>query len=268
MTYDAKTETGILIGLIVLFSLLGGVSLWRDQPPFITAFCLALVATACLYRFLGGVEGSRLTVASFKAGGSVAVFGAALWFANEQLAAGNPLINPAPSEWIAVDRIGTPIEVTIGQTTVSADTDLLTDAVWTIERHDDGLRVLANDVPLALVDQASLSAAGLFNYAGMAGNRRITFTGPLEQEKAADLYPPYPFWIEASNYHDNYNGYAIMDMTTDTAVATGLLVTKTFDVFSYEGRSYVVFVSRAVHNDPERAPWADFGFAELDLDVR
>ncbi len=86
MTVSVKAETKILIGLIAVFATLGGVSLWRDQPPAITAICVSLMATACLYRFLGGVEGSRLAVASFKAGGGAAVFGATLWFMNGQLA--------------------------------------------------------------------------------------------------------------------------------------------------------------------------------------
>ncbi|WP_238314828.1 hypothetical protein, partial [Methylobacterium crusticola] len=74
---------------------------------------------------------------------------------------------------------------------------------------------------LAKVDPESLHSIGLFNYASMASNRAILFTDPLEQGKEADLYPPYPFWIRADDFRDDYNGYSIMDMETDTAIATG-----------------------------------------------
>ncbi|MCY4645950.1 MAG: hypothetical protein OXE73_03640 [Gammaproteobacteria bacterium] len=157
MTVSVKAETQILLGLIALFSIGVAVSLWRDQPSVITAIGASLMVTACLYRFLRRVEGSRLAVASFKAGGSAAVFGAALWFVNGELLSLNPPISPAPTEWIAIDRTGKPFEVRIGQTAIPANTNLL--------------------------------------------------------------------------------------------------------------RTYVILVSRAAHNDPSQAPWADFGFAELELGV-
>ena len=268
MTIGVKAETQILLGLIALFSIGVAVSLWRDQPPVITAICASLMVTACLYRFLGGVEGSRLAVASFKAGGSAAVFGAALWFVNGELLSLNPPIDPAPSQWIAIDRTGKPVEVRIGQTAIPANTNLLRDAVWRVESRDGEIRAVTSDETLAKVDPESLHSIGLFNYASMANNRAILFTDPLEQGKEADLYPPYPFWIRADDFRDDYNGYSVMDMQTDTAIATGLLVTKTFQVFGYEGRTYVILVSRAAHNDPSRTPWAVFGFAELELGLR
>ena len=268
MTVSVKGETQILLGLIALFSIGVAVSLWQDQPPVITAICASLMVTACLYRFLGGVEGSRLAIASFKAGGSAAVFGAALWFVNGELLSLNPPINPAPSEWIAIDRTGKPVEVTIGQTAIPANTKLLRDVVWRVESRDGEIRAVTSEETLAKVDLKSLHSIGLFNYASMADNRIIKFTNPMEPGKEADLYPPYPFWIRADDFRDNYNGYSIMDMETDTAIATGLLVTRTFEVFSYEGRTYVILVSRATHDEPSRAPWAVFGFAELELGMR
>lgn len=265
---NVKAETQILLGLIALFSISVAVSLWLKAPPVITAISASLMVTACLYRFLGGVEGSRLSVASFKAGGSAAVFGAALWFVTDELRNHTRTVDPPATEWIAIDRSGKPVEVTIDQTTIPANTKLLEDAVWGVERRDGEIRAVTSDEALAKIDPESLRLVGLFNYASMPANRIIKFTDPLEPGKEADLYPPYPFWIRADNFRDNYNGYSILDMETDTVVATGLLVTKTFEVFGYEGRTYVIFVSRAAHNDPSRAPWAVFGFAELELGVR
>ena len=268
MTINVKGETQILLGLIALFSISVAVSLWLNAPPVITAISASLMVTACLYRFLGGVEGSRLSVASFKAGGSAAVFGAALWFVTDELRTHMRMIDPPATEWIAIDRSGKPVEVTINQTTIPANTKLLEDAVWDVELRDGEIRAVTSDETLAKVDPESLRLVGLFNYASMPANRVIKFTDPLEPGKEADLYPPYPFWIRADNFRDDYNGYSVMDMKTDTAIATGLLVTKTFEVFGYEGRTYVILVSRAAHSDPSRPPWAIFGFAELELGVR
>jgi len=269
MTVSVKVETRILIGLIAVFATLGGVSLWRDQPPAITAICVSLMATACLYRFLGGVEGSRLAVASFKAGGSAAVFGATLWFMNGQLAEQNPPIEPASSEWFAMDRTtGVPVEVTIGQVRLSPDTESLSDVEWRVERRDDAIRVVSGDAVLVRLDPESLGAIGLFDDARMADQRVIKFTNPLEQGRKADLYPPYPFEIEATSFGDDYNGYTVVDRKTGAEAKSGTLRTETFEVFSYENRSYVILVSEAVHNSPNRAPWAEFGFAELELEVR
>ncbi|MCY4645955.1 MAG: hypothetical protein OXE73_03670 [Gammaproteobacteria bacterium] len=270
MSIGVKAETQILLGLIALFSIGVAVSLWQDLPPVITAICASLMVTACLYRFLGGVEGSRLAVASFKAGGSAAVFGAVLWFVNDQLVnlRLNPQIDPAPTNWIAIDGTGTPVAVWIGQKEYPANTQLLRDAEWRVEIRDGEIRAVASDETLAKVDPQSLDSIGLFNDLSMADNRNIKFTNPLEPGKEADLYPPYPFWIRADDFRDNYNGYSIMDMETDTAIATGLLGTRTFEMFGYEGRTYVILVSQAGHNDPSRAPWAVFGFAEFELSVR
>ena len=269
MTVSVKAETKILIGLIAVFAILGGVSLWRDQPPVITAICVSLMATACLYRFLGGVEGSKFTVAAVKATGSGAAFAAILWFVNGELDKQNPPIEPATSEWFAMDRTtGVPVEVTIGQFRVSPDTESLSDVEWRVERRDEAIRVVSGDAILARLAPESLDSIGLFNYAGMSEGRVIKFTDPLEQGQEADLDPPYPFLIKATDFSDDYNRYSILDRETRAEAANGLLRTETFDVFSYEDRTYVIFVSEAVHNDPNREPWAEFGFAELELRIR
>ena len=226
------------------------------------------MATACLYRFLGGVEGSRLAVASFKAGGSAAVFGATLWFVTDQLEKHDPLIEPATSEWFAMDRAtGVPVEVTIGQNRVSPGTELLSDVEWRVESHDEVFRVVAGDAVLARLDPASLGAIGLFNEAGMAEQRVIKFTDRLEEGRTANLDPPYPFVIEAASLGDDYNDYIVLDRETGAEANTGTLRTETFDIFTYRDGIYVIFVPEAVHDDPDRAPWAEFGFAELKLSV-
>ena len=68
-----NVEKKIRLVLIALSSAGGAVSLGLDQPPVITAISFSLFVTACLYRFLGGVESSRLAVASFKATGGAAL---------------------------------------------------------------------------------------------------------------------------------------------------------------------------------------------------
>ena len=265
--FDAKAETKILLGMIVFFSAAGAVSLWLDQPPVVTAITFSLVITACLYRFLGGVEGSRLAVASFKAGGSAAVFGAALWYVTEQLVALNSTVQPPPDEWMAMDRNGAPVGIRIGQDSVLPDPSLLEDAVWSVENVGGAIRAVTGGRTLARIDLPSLGLIGLFNQVRMPDGRSIQFTGELAEGMEADLFPPYPFRIRATGFRDNYNGYAILGRDSDTVIVEDVLITRNFQVFSHNGEYFAVLVSRAVHNDPERAPWAVFGFAQLELSV-
>ena len=208
--FDAKAETKILLGMIVFFSAAGAVSLWLDQPPVVTAITFSLVITACLYRFLGGVEGSRLAVASFKAGGSAAVFGAALWYVTGQLVALNTTVQPPPAGWMAINGNGVPIGIRIGQDSVLPDPSLLEEAVWSVENVGGAIRAVTGGRTLARIDLPSLGLIGLFNQVRMPDGRSIQFTGELAEGMEADLFPPYPFRIRATGFRDNYNGYAIL----------------------------------------------------------
>ena len=262
-----NTETKILLGLIVLFSLGATAALRFDQPPILTAVTLGLAITACLYRFLGGVEGSRLAVASFKAGGSVAVFFGATWFVNSELVkAGVPTVHPASTEWVAIDRSGAPVDVVVGEESLSSDTSLLEDAVWSAVRDGGGIRAAAGDAALARIDLESLGSLGLFNQVRMPDGMAIHVTGELPAGEVADLFPPYAFSLHATGYRDDYNGYQIIDRSGDM-VDEGFLITKNFKLFTYKGSHFLVFVSRAVHNDPEREPFAVFGVAQLEMSV-
>ena len=262
-----NTETKIVLVLIAVFSAGGAVSLWLDQPPVITAISFSLLVTACLYRFFGGVEGSRLTVASFKASGGVAVFGATLWYVNDQLAARSPIVEPAPAEWMALDRTGTPIDVRIGQDSIISDPSVLAEAVWNAASVDGTFRAAAEDRTLARIDPASLGVLGLFNEVRMPTGRTIQFTEELTAGMEADLFPPYPFRLRATGFRDNYNAYSILSRDDGSVVDEDVLITKNFKVFAYDGQYFAIFVAWAVHNDPEREPWAVFGFAQLELSV-
>ncbi len=110
-------------------------------------------------------------------------------------------------------------------------------------------------------------AAGLFNQVRMPDGRAIRFTGELAPDMEADLFPPYPFRIRATDFRDNYNGYVILGRDGDTVLVEDVLITKTFKAFGHNGEYFAVLVSRAVHNDPDREPWAVFGFAQLELSV-
>lgn len=262
-----NVETRILLGLIVLFSAATAVSLWLNQPPVITAISVGLVVTACLYRFLGGVQGSTFKMATFKASGSVAVLSAAVWYVNGQLVALDPAIEPAPVGWMAMDRTGTPIDIRIGQDSIVSDPSLLEDAVWSAVSGGGTFRVAAGDRTLARIDPASLRAVGLFNQVRMPSGRAIQFTQELAVGMVDDLFPAYPFRIRATGFRDDYNGYSILSRDDDSVVDEDALITRNFKVFAYNGQLFAVFVARAIHNDPDKEPWAVFGFAQLEMDV-
>ena len=261
-----NVETGILLGLISLFIIGGAVSLGLDQPPIITAVSVGLVITAILYRFLGGVEGSTFRVATFKASGSAAVLAVAVWYVNGQLVALNPAIEPAPVEWMAMDRTGAPVDIRIGQDSLTSDPSVLADAVWSAASAGGTFRVAAGDKTLARIDPASLDSVGLFNQVTMPSGRAIRFTEQLAAGMEDDLLP-YPFRIRAISFRDEYNRYAILSRDDDSVVDEDALIKQNFKVFAHNGQSFLVFVVRAVHNDADREAWAVFGFAQLELSV-
>ena len=101
----------------------------------------------------------------------------------------------------------------------------------------------------------------------MPNGRAIQFTDELAVGMEADLFPPYPFRIRATGFRDNYNGYSVLSRAGDSVVDEDVLITKNFKVFAHNGQFFAVFVARAVHNHPEREPWAVFGFAQLEMSV-
>ena len=108
------TETIIILVLIGVFFVSAAVSYLAVGSPILTASCIGLTVTALLYRFFGGVGGSTFTVATFKASGSAAVFAFVTWFVNDNLVEQNPIIDPDPASWVAINRNGVPTAVTIG----------------------------------------------------------------------------------------------------------------------------------------------------------
>ena len=187
-----NAETKILLALIALFSVGGAASLWLNQPPVITAISVGLVTTTCLYRFLGGVEGSTFKMATFKASGSVAVCCIAVWYVNGQLVALNSTVQPAPADWVAMDRTGAPVDIRIGQDSLISDPSVLADAVWSAASVAGTFRVAAGDETLARIDPASLGSVGLFNQVRMPSGRAIQFTEELAVGMEDDLFPTVP----------------------------------------------------------------------------
>lgn len=263
------TETRILLGMIVLFAGGAALSLVYALPPVLTAACVCLVITATLYRFLGGVEGSRFAVASFRAGGSVAVFAAAMWFVNGELVARNPAIQPGPDDWVAIGRDGAPVDLRIGGQAVNPDaSEFLRNTIWDIRSDSNAIRVQAGAHDLAQIGLPSVGSLGLFDQIQMVEGRGLRYTDDLTQGMEAGLSPPYPFRIRADGFGDSYNGFSILDADGGAVVVEGSLRSGSFLFFEHEGSHFLVFVSRAVHNDADLDPFAAFGFAQVRLSLR
>ena len=261
-----NSETKILLCMIVVFAGTAAATVWLDQSPVLTAISVGLVVTACLYRFLGGVEGSRFAVASFKAGGSVAVLCMATWYVNDQLVARNPAIQPGPQSWIAIDRTGAPVEVRIAGKSVNPEvSEFIRDAVWGIRSDSGTLRVTSGARDLAMIGFPALGSLGVFDRIEMVEGNGLRYTDDLTIGMEADLYPPYRYKIRADGFGDSYNGFSILDRENGTVINQGSLRSKSFQFFEYAGNHYLVFVSRAVHNEPDSDPMAAFGFAQLKL---
>ncbi len=259
------SETIIMLVLIGVFFVSAAASYLAVDSPILTAFCMGLTATALLYRFFGGVKGSTFTVATFKASGSVAVFAFVTWFVNGELVKQNPVIDPAPSSWVAINRNGASTAVTIGGETYSQDVStFLRDAVWGTKRDSGMIRVTERAYDLGRIDFSSLGQLGLFDSMEMSPGRGIRFTGELTAGAEADLSPVYPYKIRTTQFTDSYNGFSVLDEQNAVVLGEGLLRTRDFQLFEHGGEHFLIFVSRAVHNDPMTAPWAVFGFAQVN----
>jgi len=265
---NVDVETRILLGMIVLFAGGAALTLVYALPPALTAACVCLVVTATLYRFLGGVEGSRFAVASFRAGGSVAVFAAAMWFVNGELVARNPAIQPGPEDWVAIGRDGVPVELRIGGQSLNPDaSEFLRNTSWNVRSDSNAVRVQAGAHDLALIGLPSFGSLGLFDHIEMVEGRGLRYTDDLTEGMEASLSPPYPFRIRADGFGDSYNGFSILN-AEGAVMIEGSLLSKSFLFFEHAGSHFMVFVSRAVHNDPDGEPFAAFGFAQVRLSFR
>ena len=258
-------ETITVLVLIGVFSASAAASYLVVDSPILTAFCMGLVATALLYRFLGGVEGSTFKVATFKASGSVAVFAFVTWFVNDKLVEQNPIIDPTPSSWVAINQNGASTGVTIGGELYSQDvSEFLRDAVWGAKLEAGTIRVTERELELGKIDSSLLGHLGFFDRLEMIQGRGIRYTEELTAGAEADLRPIYPYKVQTTQFTDSYNGFSVLDEHNAVILSEGLLRTKNFQFFEHEGRYFLIFVARASHNDPNKAPWAVFGFAQVN----
>ena len=261
------TETKTMLGLIAVF-FLGAVVSYAVASPILTAVCTGLIVTALLYRFFGGVEGSTFKVATFKASGSAAVFVFVTWFVNGELVQQEsipPAIDPNPQDWIAIDRNGAPTAVRIGGEPYSQDVSaFLSNATWDAKLESGMIRITTQEQGLGRIDLQSLGQLGLFDGMEMSQGRGIRFTGELTAGAEADLSPVYPYKIRTTEFTDSYNGFSVLDERNAVVLREGLLRTRDFQIFEHGGEHFLIFVSRAVHNDPMAAPWAVFGFAQVN----
>ncbi len=98
----------------------------------------------------------------------------------------------------------------------------------------------------------------------MRQGRGIRYTGELTVNAEESLTPVYPYSIRTSRFADSYDEFNVLD-EHDSVVHKGLLRTRNFQFSNHNGKHFLVFVSRSDHRDPERDPWAVFGFLQVNL---
>ena len=276
-----KSETIFILGWSLLFFTTGFISLFvediislfvedivvEDIPNIIIAICFALGATCVIYRFLGGLSGSSLTLKGLKLVGTAAFFGVATWFINSRLEHQRPVITPNPNTWTAIDKSGLMIPITIGGETYARDsTNFLAQAKWHITDNEDGSMWVSNSVgQLAQLDAASLSEIGYFNWIEMG--QGIQYVDRLTVGAVENLSPIYPLKIKATAFRDEFNGFVVLD-SNDTVIDRGTLQTRNFKMIEHHGNHYIILVRGAVHNDPSSEPWASFGVMQINLTAR
>jgi len=240
------------------------LSLIFAAPPIIVAGSGSLVITTALYGFLGGTKEARLRVKGFKAAGSVAVFVFVMWLINLELVKRNPVIEPTSQSWIAIDKNGAPIPVTIGGKEYEQNvTEFLRGAMWSVEGNSELIRARKDSHGLAILDPSSLEHLGLFNRIEMSPDRGIQPVYHLTAGSEEDLSPVYPLKIRATQFKNEYNGFEILNTNNDVVFNQGLLRRRDFQSFEYDGQHYLIFVWGADHTDLDRGPWASFGITQI-----
>ena len=184
---------------------------------------------------------------------------------NDKLVEQNPIIDPAPSSWVAINRNGAPTAVTIGGEPYSQDVStFFSDAIWDAKLESGMIRVTEREHDLGKIAFSSLGRLGLFDRMEMSHGKGIRYTGELTAGTEADLSPIYPYKILTTQFTDSYNSFSVLDEHNAVVLEKGLLRTRNFQFLEHEGRHFLIFVARASHNDPRKAPWVVFGFAQVN----
>lgn len=242
--------------------------IYSSQTIF-TAASASMGFTSILYGALSGVKEARVNYKYIKASGGVAVFLILGWFFNSELEKRNPIVDPVPGSWIALDRNGEAISVTIGGETYVLDSaEFLRDAVWHVEEASGLIRTRKGENALASINLASLEHLGLFDQIDMSLGKGMQYTNNLTAGSVADLSPVYPLKIQATQFKNEYNGFKVLDKNNVTVIDQGLLRTRNFQSFKYNGAHYLIFVLGANHMDTDKAPWASFGITQIDPVLR
>ena len=259
-------ETLVVLALIAVGVLGCMLWWWLARSPILTAAFLALAISAAIFRFLGGVEGNNVTVGTLKFGGSAAVFIGVMLTVNDRLQT-QALIDPHPDSWIAMDKtFGSPREITVNGMTLPLPqgSSLMQNVVWMGRPEEAALRVTVTEsgeeIELGKIESRSLMEIGLFNEVGEAGT--VRFTGEMYAGSIESLTPTYSYQIEATGFADSDNGVRVMD-EGGTEVYSGSLQSRDLAFFEHDGERFLVFVVRAIHNNPQQDPYAVFGFAQI-----
>ena len=259
-------KTKIALFLAAVFFIATAFLLVTDRSATLMAVCAGMTVTTLLHGLLGGVEGSFLKLKRFKASGSVAVFVAVTAFVHYGFREDNPDIQPNPESWIAIDDRGKQVEVKIGGKPYEQEemSKFLSGVAWGVELENKTIRVTNGDDSLGEIPFASLDKLGIFDRVKMSSGKDIRFTGPLPAGTEADLQPLYSYRILTGQYFDNYNDFSVLDKDNKVIFkANPPLRTKQLQFFEHQGDHFMIFVSRAVHNDLQDKPWAVFGFAQV-----
>ena len=220
------TETKIIIGLIAVFLLIAVVS-YLVYEPVLVAICVGLIVTALLYHFFGGTKESKFKLKAFKAGGSVAVFAFVALFVYYGL-------QKQPYQ----------------DTTLKA------------ELEPGAVRVMKEKHDLGKINSESISELGLFNWMEMNQDKGIWYSDKLNAGAKWDV-KLYPYEVQTITYGNDSNSFSVLDNKGKLVLEKKSLETREFLFFEHGGDYFLIFVSRAKHNDPKEKPWAVFGFTQV-----
>ncbi|MEZ5040211.1 MAG: hypothetical protein R2828_09970 [Saprospiraceae bacterium] len=280
---------GIAIGL---FLYIGGNVTGAIQPsPILVAVFIALGFSAAIYRFLGGLSGSGMSIGPAKLAGTAAAFLAITWFLNQSLekqwvGIGSPIsivrqsIGISPSDWFAVDtKSGNPVEVKVTLNdsvvkTIQPYSPAYPERNLILDKASNGnfafaIKALSGSDSLILggLHQSELSKNKLFRSFADKDNNLFTSDNLPPGSKNISIAPELPFLLNTGAYSQDLTRFSLVDrQTKELLLPEANIRLRGGKIFEVKNRVFLILITQVDHTGKGRKeePYAKFGVIELN----
>jgi hypothetical protein len=253
------------------------------------AVFISIGFSAAIYRFLGGLSSSGMTIGPAKLAGTAAAFLAITWFLNQSLEKQwtSPIgpiqsarFSVIPNEWFAMDKnSGHPVKVDFVLndsvvTSVPAGTPDFSNRQLILDGPaDEGANFAfsikafsGNDsILLGGLSPNELSKHKLFR--SFSQNTSILFTSDLvKPQQETDIAPELPFFIRTGEYTQNLTRFGLMSRANRKLLTSSSIYLRGGKIYEVDSRLFLIMVTQVDHTrtEDQGGPYAKFAIIELN----